>query len=223
MVRSSTERVHTLNRFLFQFPRSSEYFNAQELRTMTGQPASRFLGVIIKELLDNSLDAAEYRDAARAAAAPEVRVSVRTGARNIRIAVADNGRGLPPHKLDSICNFQTRTSDNVGYRSPTRGAQGNALKTVLGIPYALGARPGVIIVESCGVRNVLRARLNPGGQAEVARQQRSVPDRCGTRVGVCLPITPDLINDAEDWARGFALFNPHATVRFRESALRPKR
>src|SRR5262249_15022201 len=48
-----------LERSLFEFPRSCEYFDVRELQTMTGQSVDRLPDVIVKELLDNAADAAE--------------------------------------------------------------------------------------------------------------------------------------------------------------------
>ena len=48
-----------------------------------------------------------------------------------------------------MCDFNVLVSDKARYRGPARGAQGNALKTLLGIPYALDITEPVII-ESAG-------------------------------------------------------------------------
>jgi hypothetical protein len=47
-----------LERTTFEFSRGIEYFDVRELQTMTGQPAERFPDVVLKELVDNALDAA---------------------------------------------------------------------------------------------------------------------------------------------------------------------
>jgi hypothetical protein len=61
------------------------------------------------------------------------------------LSIKDNGRGIPPVAVQSILDFRTRTSNKAAYRSPTRGLQGNALKTVIGTPYALGSRQPLVI------------------------------------------------------------------------------
>lgn len=97
---------------------------------------------------------------------------------DLRITVADNGPGLPADALARILDFGTLTSDKAAYRSPTRGAQGNALKTVLGIPYALaGEDAAPIIVEACGVRHTIRPWVTPAGEVRI-------PDRHPSQKGV---------------------------------------
>ena len=125
-----------LERTLFSVSRAAEYFAAAELQAQTGQPAHRFAAVALKELVDNALDAAEA-----AGVAPEIAIDVARLGGDLRLAVGDNGPGLAPETVRRVLDFATRTSDKAAYRAPTRGLQGNALKTVLGIPVALGAAP----------------------------------------------------------------------------------
>ena len=137
----------TLERTLFSTSRAAEYFAPRELQAQTGQPRERFAAVAFKELGDNGLDAAEA-----AGVAPEVAIEVVDDGGLLRLTVADNGSGLAPETVGRILDFETRTSDKAHYREPTRVAQGNALKTVLGIPTALGGRQPVFI-EARGVRH----------------------------------------------------------------------
>ena len=94
------------------------------------------------------------------------------------------------------------------YRGPSRGAQGNALKTVLGIPFALGVTEPVVI-ESSGVRHELRVSER-GGDVAVSHETSDSDRTMGTSVTVPLP--PDLDIDAARWAFGAALVNPDATI-----------
>jgi DNA topoisomerase VI subunit B len=196
-----------LDRAMFEFPRSSEYFDVRELQTMTGQPADRLADVIVKELLDNAADAAES-----AGVAPVLSLSVRQRKGRLLLKVCDNGAGIPPETVDKVLDFSIRASDKAAYRSPTRGAQGNALKTVLGIPFALGARAPVLF-EARGVRHVVRVRIDPAGVVHVDRTRRDVPRRTGTRVALALPLKSSQATDFVGWGRAFSLFNPHAAVR----------
>src|SRR5688572_13721498 len=129
-----------LARTTFETSRASEYFSVRELQAQTGQPRERFAAVALKELVDNALDACEA-----AGIAPVIGIDI-TGEHELwRITVEDNGQGIAPETVHRILNFQTRTSDKAAYRSPTRRAQGNALKTVLGFPCALGLWEPVLI------------------------------------------------------------------------------
>jgi DNA topoisomerase VI subunit B len=202
-----------LQRAVFETPRTEDYFDVRKLETMTGQPDRMFAAVIIKELVDNGLDAAETTSPLRP---PEVLIGVRREKHQVRLIVRDNGDGIPPEVVRRVLDFNTLTSDKAQYRSPTRGAQGNALKTVFGIPFALGCHMPVV-VEAKGVRHVVRVRRNAAGQAQVEPEECQVPDRGGTRFTLALPIDHCGGFEPRHWARAFSLFNPHATVKILET------
>src|SRR5262249_23075912 len=142
----SNNGAATLDRTVFETPRTAEYFDPRELQAQTGQPISQFFSVVLKELVDNGLDAAEQKGVA-----PEIHIGVTERGTSVRLYIRDNGAGIDPDTVQRILNYSRRTSDKSAYRSPTRGAQGNAFKTVLGIPTALGSHKPVI-VEARGVR-----------------------------------------------------------------------
>jgi DNA topoisomerase VI subunit B len=87
----------------------------------------------------------------------------------LTLSVHDNGSGILPDTVRRILNFQTRTSDKAVYRSPTRGAQGNALKTVLGMPCAFGIREPIVI-EAHGVSHEILSWIDPAGEARIQYQ-----------------------------------------------------
>jgi len=147
-----------LERTTFAASRAAEYFDARQLSTLTGTPTNEFANVVLKELVDNSLDACET-----AGIPPEITIEVSedgtaserwSEAGAIRITVSDNGPGIPSEVVRRLLDYEVRVSDKAAYRSPTRGAQGNALKTVIGIPYAIGSREPVIVVAGDGIRHV---------------------------------------------------------------------
>ena len=139
---------------------------------------------------------------------PEIEVTVSAADGDLhRVTVADNGGGIPPGVVGRILDFATLTSDKALYRSPSRGAQGNALKTIIGIPHALGVTDPVI-VEARGVRHVIAVGLDAAGNAAVRHDTADSPRTAGTAVTVPLP--GDLALDAARWVRGYALVNPHA-------------
>ena len=96
---------------------------------------------------------------------PEITVTVEAGGDVRRVTVADNGGGIPPDVVTRILDYSTLTSDKALYRSPCRGAQGNALKTIIGIRHALGVAEPVII-EAMGVRHLIAVGLDAAGNAE---------------------------------------------------------
>lgn len=107
------------DRTTFQTSRAEEYFNCRKLEAMTGQSRDCFPSVVVKELMDNALDAAET-----AMTPPEIQMNIRRRGRWLLVAIRDNGPGISPETVRSILNFETRTSDKEAYRSPTRGRRG---------------------------------------------------------------------------------------------------
>ena len=176
----------TVERTVFSTPRSGEFLELRALQAQTGQPAEAFGHVVVKELLDNALDAAETANRA-----PVVDIATRTDKYNeiTFVTVSDNGAGITPATVAGLCDFNMLVSDKARYRGPTRGAQGNALKTLLGIPFALGVDAPVVI-ESAGVRHELRVTLDRVGDVVVTHKTTASDRTVGTSVTVPLPSRP---------------------------------
>lgn len=137
-----------------------------------------------------------------------------------RLEVVDNGPGMAPDVVQKILDFSTRTSDKLAWRSPTRGAQGNALKTLLGLPWALSGQRLPIVLEARGVRHILRAGLDPAGEPEVDHRQEPCDRREGTRIVLRLPpVRWD--GSLLWWLRAYALFNPHLRINGMEPVAAP--
>jgi DNA topoisomerase VI subunit B len=193
-----------VQRTVFSTPRAAEFLETRALQAQTGQPAEAFGDVVIKELIDNALDAAES-----AGVAPVIDISTRTEGDITCVTVTDNGAGITDATITDICDFGVLASDKARYRGPARGAQGNALKTLLGIPFALEiAEP--VIIESRRRTRRLQVSVDPAGQVTVDRKVGTSPRRMGTSVTVPLPADLDI--DPARWAYGAALVNPHATI-----------
>ena len=203
-----TPKSPTLERRAFSISRAAEYFNVSELEKLTGQPRRAFASVVLKELVDNALDAAES-----AGRTPQIKIEVSQTEGFLTLAVSDNGLGLSTEQVQKILDFETRTSDKAVYKTPTRGAQGNALKTILGLPYALGIDAPVVI-ESQGYRHHIHAYVTPGGTVKVDHEHTSASRQEGTRFEITLS---ELQLKTEKWARAFSLFNPHTTVKISDS------
>jgi hypothetical protein len=84
-----------------------------------GKRRERFGDVIVKELIDNALDACEA-----AGVAPEIQI----GGDDSHVWVADNGPGVRPEIIERVLDFNVLVSDKAAYRSPTRGQQGQRLE-----------------------------------------------------------------------------------------------
>jgi hypothetical protein len=199
-----------LERRTFSVSRAADFLEARALVSQTGQPEHRFGDVVIKELLDNALDACET-----AGVQPEITVTAETDGNVQRVTIADNGNGIPAEVVVRILDYSTLTSDKALYRSPCRGAQGNALKTIIGIPYALGVVQPVT-VEARGVRHIITVGLDPAGNVAVRHDREQPPRATGTAFTVPLPVGLDL--DVAGWVDGYALVNPHASFTLAEHA-----
>jgi len=191
-----------LERTTFETSRAGEYFDARQLSALAGVPQAEFASVCLKELIDNALDACET-----ARVAPEVGVEVGQDGGLLRLCVSDNGPGIPPEVVRKVFDYSIRVSDKAAYRSPTRGAQGNALKTIIGIPYALGSRDPTV-VEARGVRHTIRPWVDPAGEVRISHTEVPVADSNGAGTSVALAIPEDAQDfDPLHWVRSFAAFN----------------
>ena len=203
-----------LERRHFTVARANEYFTPDGLQKETGQPPDQFRHMALKELLDNALDAAES-----AGLAPDVRVEFVETDNGLTLTIADNGRGIPAQVVERIIgDFSASTSDKACYRSPMRGAQGNALKTVIGMPVALGADRSRLAIVAAGVQHDIEIWVSPAGDIRHNHHQ-SAADAPGTRITVMIPGSPECYywNPAR-WLFAYALFNPHAQLQIRKIA-----
>jgi DNA topoisomerase VI subunit B len=171
MATLSTNRK--LERTTFRTSREMDFFSKRELVTQTGHPVNEWPLVIVKELVDNALDACE-----EAGIAPDVHVVADTAG----ITVQDNGPGLPQETLAGALDFTVRVSNREAYVSPCRGAQGNALKTILPMPWVLDEGQGKLIVAAGGRRHTLRVGVDAISQRPVIHDDIVETPTCGTLV-----------------------------------------
>lgn len=216
MLEKKLERVH------IERSRIMEYLNVNDLRAMTGLSPDDFHKAIIKELVDNALDACEERSVT-----PEISVKAHRENGQYHYKTTDNGGGMTEEVIRKILNFETRTSSKEAYRAPTRGAQGNALKTVFGIPIALRQEdtPRSIVFRTRDKEYTIT--IDPNYIADVPEIEfeanNSQPFLDGTEISLAI----DLGFDSEDYRGHYAgiyhdmlfaysLFNPHATFIFND-------
>jgi DNA topoisomerase VI subunit B len=136
----TSKHTAQLQRTTFTTSRLLDFCSEKELAAQTGHDTDDWPLVIAKELADNALDACE-----EAGIAPVIEIKVdRTG-----ISISDNGPGLPAKTVKAILDFGVRVSSREAYVSPTRGVQGNALKTILAMPFVLsGGEYGVVEITA---------------------------------------------------------------------------
>jgi DNA topoisomerase VI subunit B len=170
-----------LARTTLQTSRLLDFFSEKELTTQTGHPPGDWPLVVVKELLDNSLDACED-----VGIAPEITIQVDKKG----IIVTDNGPGIPADTVAGVLDYEVRVSSREHYVSPTRGAQGNALKTILAIPFVLdGGEAGRVDITAHGIRHEITIRVDQIRQKPHIdhREHRDRLVKNGTRVKVHWP------------------------------------
>ena len=199
-------------RTTFSTSRLLEFCSRKELVAQTGHEPDDWPLVIIKELIDNGLDAAE-----EAGIAPVIHVTVARG----KIRVRDNGPGIPPETVASILDFTTRTSSREAYVAPDRGRQGNALKTIIAMPFALSGEEGRVEIVARGIRHEITFRVDRIAQQPVIDHQQHQLDGASVRTGTSVTVhwPESSWSDLEDAGRHFlpmverfAHLNPHLTI-----------
>lgn len=198
-----------LKRETFQTSRLFDFASEKELVAQTGHDSDDWPLVILKESIDNALDACE-----EAGAAPVIRVAVNEQG----ITIADNGPGIPSSTIDGVLDFSVRVSSREAYVSPTRGAQGNALKTIVAMPFVLNGDHGRIDISAHGqcheiVFAVDRIRQEP----RIDREIRQSAVRNGTVLTVHWPDKArSLLTDADQrflqLADDYCFLNPHLAL-----------
>jgi DNA topoisomerase VI subunit B len=199
-----------LTRVAFTVSRLMEFCSKRELQNQTGHSVYDWPLVVAKELLDNALDACE-----EAEVGPAITVIVEQD----KIIVQDNANGIDATTIKSILDYTIRVSSREAYVSPTRGAQGNALKTILAMGYVLqgaaGDAAGVTIIETSGVAHRIEFRADHvKNQPKIIHTTTPSPISTGTRFTIHWP-APDLLEEDRftQLVRAYVWFNPHLTVR----------
>ena len=134
----------------FVLSRGLEYFTESELDMQIGGGRDEWPIAILKELVDNALDAAEA-----AGVSPVVDIEVTDDG----FLVRDNGPGIPATTIEKSFDYNVRVSDKLGYVTPTRGRLGNALMVVWAAPY-VDAGESRIIIRTQGRRHEITVRLD---------------------------------------------------------------
>jgi DNA topoisomerase VI subunit B len=203
-----------LTRVAFKVSRLMEFCSERELQNQTGHSLYDWPLVVGKEVMDNALDAAE-----EAEVAPVIEVIVDLGS----IIIQDNAGGIDSETVESILDYSIRVSSREAYVSPTRGAQGNALKTILAMGYVLDRKlgsdaAGVTIIEARGIAHRIEVRVDHvNNQPKIIHTTAESPVTVGTKLTIKWPPQDDLSKYAEDRFKqliaSYVWFNPHLTLR----------
>jgi hypothetical protein len=144
----------------------------------------------------------------------------------------DNGAGIKPRTVKSILDYTIRVSSREAYVSPTRGAQGNALKTILAMGYVLDREDvggdaeaaGVTVIETRGVKHCIEFRVDHiNNEPKISHITTPSLIDVETKITVKWPSVMlwedhlTLLDYARDaftrLAESYVWFNPHLTLR----------
>jgi hypothetical protein len=203
-----------LQRETFRTSRLLEFCSVKELTAQTGHGPIDWPLCILKELADNGIDACE-----EAGIAPQivVKVSTTTG----EISISDNGPGIPSDTITGILDYNVRVSSREAYCSPSRGAQGNALKTILAMAFALSGERGETIIEAQGLTHRIVFQVDHVRQApRILHEVSTSSVKNGTAVRVRWPqsacsMLPGVRKRFLQILGDYRWLNPHLAVRLR--------
>jgi len=213
---SVTATAAKLDRQVFETSRELEFFSEKELMMQIGYDQDLWPIALLKELLDNALDACEV-----AGIAPQIEVKITKNS----FSVADNGPGLPEATMLRSMDYLVRVTDKAYYVSPTRGQMGNALKAVWAAGFVAHGN-GIIEVVTGGQHHTVTVSLDRIGQKPrmVHEVEKDGFVKSGTFIKIAWPdssgrlLGDDLSFYNERWEAGrliesYAAFNPHATFK----------
>jgi len=209
---------HKLTRLSFTVSRLMEFCSERELQNQTGHSVYDWPLVVAKELMDNALDACE-----EAEVAPVIEVTAGPGS----ITIQDNADGFEADTIDSILDYSIRVSSREAYVSPTRGAQGNALKTILAMGYVLDRKrgsdddaAGVTIIETRGVKHRIEFRVDHvNNQPKIEHTETPSAINVGTKITIEWPkdeaeeLLISVAGRFQQLTHAYVWFNPHLSLR----------
>jgi DNA topoisomerase VI subunit A len=214
--------MQNLKRETFEISRELEFFSEKELQMQIGHGRRLWPVALLKELIDNSLDACEG-----AGVAPQIGIEIGEDYFGVR----DNGPGLPAETLTRSLDYLKRVSDKAFYVSPTRGQLGNALKTVWAAPFVAHGERGIVEVSSLGLHHTVEVSLDRISQAPAI--SHTVEEDGLVRNGTFFKIhwpelacsetpsndddsyeTPNFRESARELIESYSAFNPRATFHF---------
>jgi DNA topoisomerase VI subunit B len=199
----------SLERTIFKTSRLLDFCSEKELVAQTGHQKADWPLVVLKELMDNALDACEEDGIA-----PEISVTVNSRG----ITVADNGPGLPQETIKDILDYTVRVSSREAYMAPDRGAQGNALKTIVAMPFVLDGDQGQVVISAHGVDSIITFQVDHIRQEPVIGVETQASSvKTGTSVTVRWPDSAcSLLLDRKarflQIAEDYTWLNPHLTL-----------
>ena len=211
----------------FSFNREFDFVRLDRLSRTTGRPAHEWDFYIIKELIDNALDADEAVWRKEPKQKPILKVRIEFANNQLFVQVS-NRTQFPVELIPDIFATYQYTSRKAFVKGLTRGALGNALKTLLGIPYALRNRvsgdwkpdqkPLSII---CNKQEYLPIYTVDTTNQNISFECKKIPDNKdtqGTIISVALDYfeqeKPRTLDEIKRLAQKYNLCNPHANFQW---------
>ena len=196
----------------FSFRRDLESVRPSELSKRLGCEEELWSRAIVKEALDNSLDAVEEAGTVR----PEIDIRIAEG----WIEVADDGPGMPAELVARLCDRDLRTSSREAWPTPERGRQGNALQVLMCLAFGLGwsgsstrSRARASSTGSCSPSTGSRSRSRWSGRRSRSSPAAAPSSESDSRsMRSRLASSPGLHNLIVD----FAALNPHCGFHLRD-------
>lgn len=174
--RSQSRSQHRIERTTFRTSRMLDFLSEKDLAAQCGHGTHDWILVLVKELIDNAIDACEEQGIP-----PEITITIDEDS----IAVADNGTGMPAELVDLLLDFSIKVSSREAYVAPDRGAQGNALKTIVAMPFVLDGDHGRVDITGGGVKHEIGFSVDRIAQRPVADVSTST--ETGSQIRVWWP------------------------------------
>lgn len=178
---------------MFERPDWTLFRSLGTLGQKAGVPLRRLAALVIKELVDNALDAGATAHVERC---------------GDWIYVTDDGPGLPgdADAIARLFSIQRPLTSSKLVRVPSRGALGNGLRVVVG---AVLASSGALFVETRGQHHEIRPRDD--GTSDITSTPapgREIGTKIGLRLGEDIPVGDDVLA----WSEIAIAFADHGKV-----------
>ncbi len=214
----------------FSLNREFDFVRMDGLRRATGRPPHEWDLYILKELLDNALDADEVEWRKDMTKTPRIQVCIEyiplPELKSQQLSIEVSNRALfPVEQVPAIFDTKRYTSRKAFIKGLTRGALGNALKTLLGIPYVMHNRTAgdwKLALKPLSIKSRSSEYLPRYHVDTLAQTVKTTCDRnnCAPADGTSISIgldhfgqeQPRTLAEIKTFAWQYHLCNPHAAM-----------
>ena len=207
---------HEQEDYTFSQYQYEDYLTLNGIVNRTGIAKEYSYTFVLKELLENAVDDVEKSSNPLV----EAEISIRNNLLHIVVRNLNDSNKVvfSKAKLDSIFNLSKFTSSKRGLFRISRGALGDAMKYILGIPYAL-ARELHVTIKACSVtfrtnQQIFSVKFDVD-KGEVKEEKQEHND--WTEVEVRLPIVHEFLHfkKIKLFLADYVLFSTHVSFKFR--------